>query len=108
MNGLIIYLFFKILENNSETLDRNSLINETIYGIKTKIKREFCDLNRKDRILIDKNDLLLEKCIGRGNFGCVFKGFLNTAENLVEEVAVKMLENCKFTKENTVLVLFYY
>jgi hypothetical protein len=48
---------------------------------------------------VHKNDLLLGKCIGRGNFGCVFKGFLNTAENLVEEVAVKMLENCKFTKK---------
>jgi hypothetical protein len=99
MNGLIIYLFFKILENNSETLNKNSLIAKTIYDTKTTIKRDFCDLNRKDRILIDKNDLLLEKCIGRGNFGCVFKGFLNTAENLIEEVAVKMLENCKFTKK---------
>ncbi len=96
---MIIYLFFKILENNSETLERNSLTDETIYDIKTEIKREFCDLNRGDQILIHKNDLLLGKCIGRGNFGCVFKGFLNTAENLVEEVAVKMLENCKFTKK---------
>jgi hypothetical protein len=104
MNGLIIYLFFKFLENNYETLDRNYLIDEKIYDIKTKIKREFCDFNRRDRILIDKNDLLLEKCIGRGNFGCVFKGFLNTAENLVEEVAVKRLENCKFIK-NIGLVL---
>jgi hypothetical protein len=94
-----LFIFQNFLENNSETLDRNSLIDETIYDIKAKIKREFCDLNRKDRILIDKNDLLLEKCIGRGNFGCVFKGFLNTAENLIEEVAVKMLENCKFTKK---------
>ncbi len=96
---MIIYLFFKILDNNSETLERNSLIDETIYDIKTKIKREFCNLNRSDRILIHKNDLLLGKCIGRGNFGCVFKGFLNTAENRAEEVAVKMLENCKPTKK---------
>jgi hypothetical protein len=88
-------------------LDEISLIDETNYETKTKIKREFCDLNRSDRILIDKSDLLLEKCIGRGNFGCVFKGFLNTVENLVEEVAVKMLENCKFTK-NIGLVLIYY
>jgi hypothetical protein len=80
------------------------LIDETIYDIKTKIKREFCDLNRRDLILIDKNDLSLGECIGRGNFGCVFKGFLNTGENLVEEVAVKRLENCKSTK-NIDLVL---
>ncbi len=91
--------FFKILESNSETLERNFLIDETIYDIRTKIKREFCDLNRSDRILIHTNDILLGKCIGRGNFGCVFKGFLNTVENRAEEVAVKMLENCKFTKK---------
>ncbi len=83
------------------------MIDETNYDTKTKIKREFCDLYRSDRILIDKSDLLLEKCMGRGNFGCVFKGFLNTTENLVEEVAVKILENCKFTK-NIGLLLIYY
>ncbi len=68
---------------------------EPIYDIKNKIKREFFDINRGNEILIDRTYLILCECIGRGNFGSVYKGVLNMAPNESEEVAVKRLQNCK-------------
>ncbi len=64
--------------------------------MKTKIKREFYDLYIRDRVLINRNDLILEEYIGRGNYGCVFRGKLNLEEDQDEEVAVKRLQICEF------------
>ncbi len=72
------------------------LLDGEIPDIKTKIKREFCSLYRKDKIFINRYDLILEDCIGRGNYGSVYKGKLKSADKKVEEVAVKRLENSKF------------
>jgi hypothetical protein len=71
---------------------------EPTYDIRNKIKRQFCDINRGNEILIERVYLILCECIGRGNFGSVCKGILNMAGNESEEVAVKRLENCKFFK----------
>ncbi len=82
------------MKNVSDPL---SLMVEKTIDIKTKIRREFCDLNRWDQILIERSDLSLREYIGRGNFGCVYKGILKLAENEhEEEVAVKILESCEF------------
>ncbi len=72
------------------------LLDGEILDIKTKIKQEFYGLYQKDKIFINGYNLILEDCIGRGNYGCVYKGKLNLVDNKVEEVAVKRLENCKF------------
>ncbi len=73
------------------------LMVEKTFDIKTKIRREFCELNKRDQILIERSDLSLREWIGRENFGCVYKGILKLAENEhEEEVAVKILESCKF------------
>jgi hypothetical protein len=71
---------------------------EPIYDIKNKIKREFFQINRRKEILIHRNYLILCECIGRGNFGSVYKGILNMTANQSEEVAVKRLQICKFLK----------
>jgi hypothetical protein len=84
--------------NDSFTSSQQYLTIERTDDIKNKIKREFSDLYRGNEILIDRTYLILCKCIGRGNFGCVYKGVLNMARNESEEVAVKRLENCKFFK----------
>jgi hypothetical protein len=78
------------------TLNQNSSIAQTTSDIKAKIKQEFSDLYRNDKILIDRTDLTLGECIGRGNYGNVYKGILNLAGIEVEEVAVKRLGDCKF------------
>jgi len=72
------------------------LLDCEIPDIKTKIKQEFYGLYRNDKIFINEYDLILEDCIGRGNYACVYKGKLHSAGNKIEEVAVKRLENCKF------------
>jgi hypothetical protein len=92
--------------SNLPLLIENS--NKTINDIKTKIKREFFDTNRGNEILVNRTNLNLGDCIGRGNFGCIYKGFLNLAENETE-VAVKRLENCEFLyfKNNYRLYQFY-
>jgi hypothetical protein len=69
---------------------------EITIDIKAKIRREFYDLYRRDQILIERSYLSLRECIGRGNFGCVYKGILKSTENEHEEVAVKILESCEF------------
>jgi hypothetical protein len=84
-NPRVVYNNFPLIFNN-----------ESIDGIKTKIKQEFCNFCRRDQILIDRNDLLLRNCIGRGNFGFVYTGILNVNKNDIEEVVVKNVENCKF------------
>ncbi len=87
---------FQILVNDSSNYEYSMI--EPTYGIKTKIKREFSDINGGNEILIDRNYLVLCECIGRGYFGSVYKGILNMAANQSEEVAVKKLQNCKFFK----------
>ncbi len=85
--------------HDSGTANLQSSIIEKTSDIKSKIKLEFFDTNRGNEILINKTNLALGDCIGRGNFGCVYKGFLNFAEygcEEMEEVAVKKLENCEF------------
>ncbi len=72
----------------------NSLINEIKDDIKTKIKREFYEVYLRDRVLINRSDLILEEYIGRGNYGCVYRGILKLEED--EEVAVKRLQICEF------------
>ncbi len=84
--------------NDSFTSIHEYLIIEPTYGIKNRIKREFSDINGGNEILIDRTYLILCECIGRGNFGSVYKGILNISGNESEEVAVKRLENCKFFK----------
>ncbi len=83
--------------NDWVTSDREYLMIESIYDIENKIKRQFSDINRGNEILIDRSHLILCQCIGRGNFGSVYKGILHMAANQ-SEVAVKRLENCKFSK----------
>jgi hypothetical protein len=83
---------------NFVTSNSNSLINEIKDDMKTKIKREFYDLYIRDRVLINRNDLILEEYIGRGNYGCVYRGILNLEEDGDEEVAVKRLQICEFLK----------
>jgi ribosomal protein RSM22 (predicted rRNA methylase) len=73
----------------------NSLINEIKDDIKTKIKREFYEVHLRDRVLINRSDLILEEYIGRGNYGCVYRGILKL-EDENEEVAVKRLQICEF------------
>ncbi len=73
----------------------NSLINEIKDDIKTKIKREFYEVYLRDRVLINRSDLILEEYIGRGNYGCVYRGILKL-EDENEEVAVKRLQICEF------------
>ncbi len=80
---------------NFVTSNSNSIINE-INDIKTKIKREFYDLYIRDRVLINRSDLILEEYIGRGNYGCVYRGILNWEGDQDEEVAVKRLQICEF------------
>ncbi len=87
---------FQILVNDCVTSNYEYLMIESTYDIKNKIKREFCDINRGNEILIDRTHLILCECIGRGNFGSVYKGILNMTENESEELAVKRLESCKF------------
>ncbi len=84
--------------NDSFTSSQQYLTIKRTDDIKNKIKREFSDLYRGNEILIDRTYLILCECIGRGNFGSVYKGVLNMARNESEEVAVKRLENCKFFK----------
>jgi hypothetical protein len=79
------------------TSNSNSLINE-IIDMKTKIKREFYELYLRDQVLINISDLILEEYIGRGNYGCVYRGILNLEEDGDEEVAVKRLQICEFLK----------
>jgi hypothetical protein len=69
----------------------------TSHDMNSRIKEKYLQLLRADQILIDRNDLTIGDAIGQGNFGCVYKGQLSSNENkFEEEVAVKMLENCKF------------
>ncbi len=84
--------------NASFTSSQQCLTIERTDDIKNKIKREFSELYRGNEILIDRTYLILCECIGRGNFGSVYKGILNMAANQSEEVAVKKLQNCKFFK----------
>jgi hypothetical protein len=79
---------------NFVTSNSNSLINEIKDDMKTKIKREFYEIYVRDRVLINRNDLILEEYVGRGNYGCVFRGILKLEED--EEVAVKRLQICEF------------
>ncbi len=78
------------------TWNSNALISEITDDMKTKIKREFYDLYLTDQVLINRSDLILKECIGRGNYGLVYRAILKLEENEVEEVAVKVLENRKF------------
>ncbi len=84
--------------NDSLTSNHEYLMIEPTNDIKNKIKRQFSDTNRGNEILIDRTHLILCECIGRGNFGSVYKGILNMVANHSEELAVKRLENCKFSK----------
>ncbi len=79
---------------NFVTSNSNSLINEIKDDMKTKIKREFYEIYIRDRVLINRNDLILEEYVGRGNYGCVYRGILKLEED--EEVAVKRLQICEF------------
>ncbi len=79
---------------NFVTSNSNSLTNEIKDDMKTKIKREFYEIYVRDRVLINRNDLILEEYVGRGNYGCVFRGILKLEED--EEVAVKRLQICEF------------
>jgi hypothetical protein len=79
---------------NFVTSNSNSLTNEIKDDMKTKIKREFYEVYVRDRVLINRNDLILEEYVGRGNYGCVFRGILKLEED--EEVAVKRLQICEF------------
>jgi hypothetical protein len=47
-------------------------------------------------VLINRSDLILEEYVGRGNYGCVYRGILNLDEDEGEEVAVKTLQICEF------------
>ncbi len=87
---------FQILVNHCVTSNHEYLMIVPTYGIKNKIKREFSDINGGNEILIDRTYLTLCECLGRGNFGSVYKGILNISGNKSEDVAVKRLENCKF------------
>ncbi len=62
--------------------------------MKSRIKEEFIEKHIRDDVLIERNDIILGECIGRGNFGCVYKGIIKSTNNEVEEVAIKTLENC--------------
>jgi len=62
--------------------------------VKSRIKEEFIEKHKRADVLIERNDITLRECIGRGNFGCVYKGIFKSTNNEVEEVAVKTLENC--------------
>ncbi len=81
---------------NFVTSNSNSLINEINDDMKTKIKREFYELYIRDRVLINRSDLILEEYIGQGNYGCVYRGKLNLEEDQDEKVAVKRLQICEF------------
>jgi hypothetical protein len=72
------------------------LISELKNEIKTKIKKEYSDLYLSHQIIVNFDDLTLKECMGWGNFGCVYKGIFNLADNIFEKVAVKRLENCEF------------
>jgi hypothetical protein len=62
--------------------------------MKSRMKEEFIEKHIADDVLIERNYLILGECIGRGNFGCVYKGIIRSTNNEVEEVAIKTLENC--------------
>ncbi len=71
--------------------------------MKSRIKEEFIEKHIGDDVLIKRNDIILGECIGRGNFGCVYKGIIKSTNNEVEEVAVKTLEN---SMSNSNLMVF--
>ncbi len=77
-------------------LDHKPWIEKTSHQTKIRIKEDIIDILKEDHILIERNDLILKECIGKGNFGCVYKGVLSSNKSESEEVAVKTLENCKF------------
>ncbi len=87
--------------DNLVVVYRKPMIGETSTDIRTKIKREFFDSYKKDRITVDISDLNLREFIGRGHFGSICKGILNSAQNNVELVAVKKLE------KSELIVKFY-
>jgi hypothetical protein len=71
--------------------------------MKSRIKEEFIEKHIGDDVLIKRNAIILGECIGRGNFGCVYKGIIKSTNNEVEEVAVKTLEN---SMSNSNLMVF--
>ncbi len=75
--------------------DHNSVNSEITCDIKKKIKRQFSDSHRSDKILIERNDLVLKEWIGRGNYGFVFKAVLKLNENEEKELAAKRLDKCE-------------
>jgi hypothetical protein len=70
-------------------------ISEVERKTYVRIREEFIDSLRQDRILIDRKNFILQDSIGQGNYGCVYKGILEENE-FKEEIAVKTLNNCKF------------
>ncbi|XP_054163112.1 hepatocyte growth factor receptor-like isoform X2 [Oppia nitens] len=59
-----------------------------------QVSEETMALLRSEHIYIDRNNLRLEYEIGKGQFGCVYKGILSAPEKDAErEVAAKTLHN---------------
>ncbi len=73
--------------------------------MKSRIKEEFIGKRIGDDVLIERNYIILGECIGRGNFGCVYKGIIRLTNSEVEEVAIKTLENCM---SNSYLMVFFF
>lgn len=82
--------------NDFVPLVRKSPTIPKTNDFKSRIKEEFIGKRIANDVLVERPDLILGECVGRGNFGCVYKGIIKSTNNEVEEVAIKALENCMF------------
>ena len=116
LNSLILKLIQKIKDQGEKIyLDRvenvapeqlEHSVDENEQNQETNIQDKLTKKLLENKILIDKSLIEKSSFIGKGNFGCVYLGWLNYPNKNPQKVALKTIkEQCKLQKQIKIKVL---
>ena len=96
----------RILKKMGASKQLEHTVDENEQNQKTNIQDKLTKKLLENKILIDKSLIEKSSFIGKGNFGCVYLGWLNYPNKNPQKVALKTIkEQCKLQKQIKIKVL---